>query len=391
MAIRGRRSRCELHPVCRAALLALIATALLSATAQAGLQEMAAQFYRMGKDAMNNRDWVDCIENLEQVVEIDSEALDAYLDLAYCQSQMGQHEDAADTYDEALQLAGDDQKASILASKAFSQHHSQDLAGAEGTYREWCQLAPQDKNAFIGLASVLRGLEKTDESIVAYQQAAELDPNDAQLLKDIGELCVQNGMEEQAVVYYRRWAETEPDNVDAKRQLAYMLSKMGDCDDAGAMYDAITAADPSVAGDWLNGGVHYMRCNQPSKAEQYFAKYRDLEPNDTKIVSRLLYLREDLGQAMDGIKLAREALADHPNDPQINFAYGRLLDLRGRQLQDQKKYDDAIERFNQAMARFQKVLGHSDLGGDASKQIERAEQLIIRAQRLKQRDAEGAN
>ena len=88
-----------------AALIASASFVLLVSTASAGLQEMADRFARMGRDAINNKDWVECIEDFEQVLEIDEENLDAYLDLAYCQTEMKQWQDAADTYAAALEYA----------------------------------------------------------------------------------------------------------------------------------------------------------------------------------------------------------------------------------------------------------------------------------------------
>lgn len=371
-------------------VIAVGSTGLVAGAAGQGLQQMAERFNRMGRDALNNRNWADCIENFTQVVEIDSEYLDAYMDLAYCQEKMQQYKDAVDTYREAIKLAPDDRRSEILNLMGFAQATSGQLDAAVATYTQLVAIDPHNKDVFVGLAHTLVNLDRPAEAIVAYEKALELDPHDVDLMRTLGDLCEKNKLPEQAIAVYERWLEVEPDNVEPLRLLAYALRSIQACEKGFAAFDRLLAVDDSNPGDLLALGNLYQKCGQPGKAIPIYDEYAALRPDDPTVDCLRLSLYEDTKQYGEGVRTGKQLTQKHPHEPCVIFSYGRLLDKYGsKTLVDAKKYEDAIAVFKQATAVFQKVLGDPTYGGPAEKQIKRLEQLVTRTRRLQQQEEQG--
>jgi tetratricopeptide (TPR) repeat protein len=355
-----------------------------------GPSKPALESWRKGEDALNNRQWVECIENMNKVIQLDSHFLDAYVNLGRCQSEMHQWSDAAKTYEKALALSPPDSvRFEILNGLAFAQTSSKEFHAAIRTYEDLVKMRPADKNVMIGYASTLKSMDREVDAVMAYLRALELDPTDVGLIKIAGELSERSDMIEQAMAVYERWIALDPENVEPYRYLAFLLYEAESCDRGVQVYEKTIALDPSNPGDVLNLGLLYQKCKQYDLAMTKLQQYRSMRPDSatastTVVDCRLAFLYEDMNRVEEGLTFLRDAGEQNPNDPCLQYAWGRLLEKHGLALVGEEKFDDGVDAYRQAQAKLVAVVGNAQWGESASGQLKRLEQLIKIAEAKKQ-------
>lgn len=375
----------------------LVVAATAPARAQGGVSKYAAESWRKGKEAKDNRQWVECVEHFTEVVEIDSEYLEAYLNLGLCQSELRQWAEAVKTYQKAITLNPPDSvKADVLNRLAFAQASAEQLDDALKTYEQLIELGPGDKNAMVGYAFTLGNKGRVVDAVMAYERALEIDPSDLGIIKTLGEICQRNSMVEQAIAMYERWIQLEPESPDPYRYLGFLLYQTESCARGVEVYekaialDSTPAGEPKNAGDVLNLGLLYQKCKQGDKALVRLQQYRGMRPDDTSMVDcHLAFLYEDAGKIEEGIALAREGTHRNPDDHCLQFIWGRLLEKQAVALVAEEKFDDGIATYRKAEAKFQPTLGDPQWGDSAQKQLKRLDQLIkIAEAKKKQAESE---
>jgi hypothetical protein len=91
-----------------------------------------------------------------------------------------------------------------------------------------------------------------------------------------------------------------------------------------------------------------------------------------------------MNKVSDGIAFVRDAGEKSPDDPCLQYAWGRLLEKHGLALVGEEKFDDGVGAYRQAQAKLTSVVGNPQWGESASNQLKRLEQLIKIAEAKKQ-------
>ncbi len=342
------------------------------------LPEAATKAWNEGQDAIANRQWVECVENFSEVTKLAPQHLEAFVKLGYCQSELRQWSEAAKTYEHALTLSPSDSvRCDLLNALAFAQASAGQHDAALSSYEALLQKRPNDKDAMVGYAYILKSQDRPVEAVMAYQRALEIDPTDVSILRTVGELCQQNEMIEQSVAVYERWSVLEPDNVEPLRHLGFLLYKGESCDRGIEVYEQVIALDASNPGDLLNLGMLYQKCQLYGKALERLNTYRELRPDDAATVDcRIAFLYEDSGKWEEGLRVVEGWATKRPDDPCLQYAWARLLEKRGLAQVGAEQFTDAVASYRLAEAKLQPVLGDSQWGEAASAQLKRLDQLI---------------
>ena len=123
-----------------------------------------------------------------------------------------------------------------------------DWDGAIAAYRHALTLNPRMGLALFNLANVMRDKgDALDEVIAAYRQAAQLRPNDPEVLRGLGCALRLGGEPEAAVDMLKKAVLLRPDSADAYNDLGNALKGLGRLDEALESYDRALAAQPQ---DW---------------------------------------------------------------------------------------------------------------------------------------------
>jgi tetratricopeptide (TPR) repeat protein len=140
----------------------------------------------------------------EQAVQIDPEFAAAWVKLGLVHSQLNELDAAIDAYNKALAINDKDALTHYYLGLLYEGKNTKDdLARAETQYRRAIELQPGMVNAYNHLAAVLvRQGGNSDAALQLAQNAANLDPKNADTQVVLGDLLRGRGNFEQAIAAY---------------------------------------------------------------------------------------------------------------------------------------------------------------------------------------------
>jgi tetratricopeptide (TPR) repeat protein len=142
-------------------------------------------------------------------------------------------------------------------------------------------------------------------------EAQEVDPENHQVLYELGLLHDERDQKEQAIDCYARAIERRPDLLHARERLGLLYSETGQLDDAPAQLEMLIAAQPGnpLAISQLAGGLEKL--HRVEDAEARLLQLVALAPDRTLFYARLVafYQRQGDGKKASAIQeKARRAL-----------------------------------------------------------------------------------
>jgi len=164
----------------------------------------------------------------------------------------------------------------------------------------------------------------TNKAIDFYRQAMKLDPSASFLSEELTDLYIQAGRIKDAVNEAEELLKQDPDNLDARRMLGRMYSRLiGDPEQhkvndemvqkAIEQFQKVAAKDPSDVESWLMLG-RLERVNRNSvEAEKDFKKVLDQDAGNEEALTGLAMVYSDLGDSKNAIEMLRLATSKHPN------------------------------------------------------------------------------
>jgi tetratricopeptide (TPR) repeat protein len=181
------------------------------------------------------------------------------------------------------------------------------------------------------------------EAEAAFRQAISLDPKNADLYKNLGNVLTEQIKYEEAEVEYRKAITLDPKNVDLYNDLGNVLTKQRRYEEAEVEYRKVIALDPKNVVAYKRLAFMLRGMKKYPAAEAAFRQAFALDPKDALVSSNFARLLSDQKKYLEAESVYRQAIALDPKDERL---YGYL----GGLLNDQKNYVGAEEVFRQAMA-----------------------------------------
>ena len=283
----------------RALILALVSACAIAQTADPAYAPLTAAF-----DALRARHYDDAVAAFERAIERAPERASIHKDLAYTLLKIGETERARDHFGEAMRLdAADDHVALEYAFLCFETKHRavarrifdrirhspdpQSAATAEQAFqnidrplaegierwRKALAASPDNFSAHQELAQLAEDRDDWQLATEHFEAAWRLRPDLRELLLDLGRVWKNAGRIEDSnaallaasrgaqprvaerakalspprypyVYEFRKALELDPDDVELRRELAYLLLEMNDKDAAESEFKAIVQAAP---------------------------------------------------------------------------------------------------------------------------------------------------
>ena len=118
-----------------------------------------------------------------------------------------------------------------------------------------------------------------DEAIERMKKAIELDPENEQFFKNLGQAYIIAGMEDEAIEHYENYLAENPDDIAAQKRLVTIYMSRRDYEKAVEGFDALfdDAGVEMGLADYFNAGSSYY---------QMYYKLSKLEDEDSKAKAR---------------------------------------------------------------------------------------------------------
>jgi tetratricopeptide (TPR) repeat protein len=184
--------------------------------------------------------------------------------------------------------------------------------------------------------------EYVNKAIDHYKQALKLDPGASYLFEELTDLYIQSGRLKDAVTEAEDVLRHDPDNLDARRILGRIYTRMiGDTQQgkinedmlraAIEQYQKITAKDPKDTESWLTLGRLYRTARNSVDAEKAYTQALALDPNNEDALTGLAIVYSDVGDTRKAIEKLQAVTNSNPNPrtlAALASSYEQLHDYR---------------------------------------------------------------
>src|SRR5579862_1708029 len=184
--------------------------------------------------------------------------------------------------------------------------------------------------------------EYVGKAIDYYKQALKLDPSASFLFEELTDLYIQSGRLKDAVTEAEDVLKREPNNLDARRILGRIYTRMiGDTQQgrineemlraATEQYEKITAKDPKDMESWLTLGRLYRTARNSVEAEKAYTQALALDSNNEDALTGLAIVYSDVGDTRKAIEKLQAVTNKDPNSRTLSAlagSYEQLHDYR---------------------------------------------------------------
>lgn len=205
------------------------------------------------------------------------------------------------------------------------QLHLRKLGDAEATLRKVIQSAPGDADSYLALERVLVQQNKTGEAIAVLEKLVAVEPKRArELYQRMAQYALQLYKDDDAIKYAARAVELNPDDAEGHRRLGEMYRQRQDVEHAIVEFRAAIAKNDRLYITYLELADLLLSKGQGEEADRLFRRVIRGAP-DEELVSRAARLSMQINLGKGTLEsLEQELLPLAIGNPQRKV-YRRLL------------------------------------------------------------------
>ena len=254
------------------------------------------------------RDYQNAITAYKKITELDPKAAEAFLGLGQIYARMQRSPEAIEALNKALELNPSGKEAYLALGEAYEA--GRDFAKAGDAYDKYLAAGPADLfTAYQRLGMARMNAEQFDKAAAALAQAQKLQPRDLTILGNLALTYQMAGLLQEAEDTYKKLAEINPEK--AENYYSWILKLWSDA-------------------------------QKPDKAVEAAQKIVELKPKDEQAIYNLGYMYLQMQKYQEAIDAFNKALAVKPN-------YDLALFQIGACLYNLKKYADALVPFKKVI------------------------------------------
>jgi tetratricopeptide (TPR) repeat protein len=287
--------------------------------------DRAADALKEAESLLQQQQYSQAEEKLQTIVTQQSENPQAWFDLGFAQSHQGKTTEAIAAYKKATQL--DPKWFEAQQNLGLTLAKSGDLSAAASALKIAVTLKPITGGqqalaaAWLSLAQVTEESAPQD-SLAAYQKAAELDPTNSEAQLGSARMAERTGNTAAAEQQYLKLAAAG--NNDSIERLISLYLKEKRFSDAETWLHKYISANPQNAAAQLQLGKLQAAEGKTQEAIATLEPLYKTSP-DPKVARHLASLYLETKQYPAAADLLRPLIAQSPNDAQLHLDYGTAL------------------------------------------------------------------
>ncbi len=218
------------------------------------------------------------------------------------------------------------------------------------------QQYPEHGFAHKSLAIALKMLLQKDRALASFRRAAELMPQDLDVLNNLGSMLSEVGDYAEAKNVFDEALLINPEHEQTHINIAVMCYDMNDVEMALPHIKKALELNPDSAMAWFNYGVSLKEMNRHEEAIDCYSKALELDPNYVHAKFNRGLARLSLGQFELGWQEYEERFNRPEKKPLPETPYPQLeqgVDIRGKRIliQAEQGFGDCIQ-----MSRYARLL-----------------------------------
>ncbi len=205
-----------------------------------------------------------------------------------------------------------------------------DYNRALAVYQQAAQLESDNARIFSGIGYLQARQRNYAAAAVAYQRAIALENDNSDFYFALGYSLAKAGDAAGAAQAYQNAVRLAPDNRENHMGLAVAQMRLGQFDAAIQTYETIIARDPEGSGD-LYGTIATVLLNQgqTQRAVQLLERVMPRYPNEVALRLPLAVALLAQGNYDRGLQVLQEVAQLDPDNPQVHLQMARIYQERG--------------------------------------------------------------
>ncbi|MEG4799126.1 tetratricopeptide repeat protein [Microcoleus sp. ARI1-B5] len=241
----------------------------------------------------------------QQVIALHPERVEAYLNLGHLLSKLGKYEEAKAVYQQVIALQPERVEAYLNLGHLLSYGEKSEEAIA--AYKGAIAVQPDKIEAYLSLAHLLSQIGLFEEAIATWKQAIARQPD---LAASLGERMKTEGHPEIAIAFYQQAIAVAPENVDACMGVGEILNLQGNMEEELSWYLKAGAKQPDLG---LNLGSLLQAQGKQEAAIAIYQQVIALQPENIEAYLSRAHLLSQIGFFEEAIATWKQAIARQPD------------------------------------------------------------------------------
>lgn len=305
----------------------------------------AAVLLNKAEADIEKQDYAAAEPQLKQYLQTHPGDYSAWYYLGYAYHGLGRNQESIDAYRKSVAAKADvfesNLNLGLVLAEAGQPEAEQFLRAATRLKPSSGTEAAGHKGAWIALGRFLAA-SRPDDALIAFHEAAALDPKEADLHLSAGSLLERQQHPVQAEQEYNAALAIQPDSADALTALTNLYMKQRRFSDAEGLLKKLVAQRPNDAGAHLQLGRMLAIAGKNEEAAGELEAGLKLDPADTKAQRDLADLYAEMGKFELAQQYYSSLLTSYPNNADLHYGHGRAL-LRS------KKFPEAQQELMKAV------------------------------------------
>ncbi len=276
------------------------------------------------------------IEDLKSAIQEQPDQRKAELGIGYYYLQLGAFDEANEIADKWLKA--DNKDADALTLKATVFQALQEIEKAKQTYQEALSIDPEHQRANVLYAQILTNAGEWEEAFKYAYKAKQLSPNDKSATKLLYITSKQANKTAELLELINALLSQDPNNLDLIPQKAMALVLNGETNQALRLLENQPEQN-KTANVWAMIGNVYFAQEQWTDAERAYLKWLALAPTEINAHIRSVFISGVTKKYDSGIVLADKAMQLFPNDIRFSILKVELLNKSGKTERAQRELD----------------------------------------------------
>lgn len=255
---------------------------------------------------------IDC--NLK-AIEYTQDFINPYIDIARAYCELGENKKAWEYIEKADKLDADNPRAKYIAGKLHEQ---------KKRYRQACEKYLQAYDSMKHETSLLRSLagcchklEDLDSAARFFREIVDIDQDDFQAWRELGDIEFEKGGFEKAVEAYSNTITRNPDDLESWNNLGNSNLKLGNYSRAEECYREALKLDESYALTRKNLIICYYRQDKFEDALRELEEFLSLAGDDFEMLSLAADIATRLGILDKAIGFYEKAITLNPESADL--------------------------------------------------------------------------
>lgn len=229
------------------------------------------------QELSESRQWTEALNEVEAAVEINPGNPSWHAQRGFLLDQLRRHEDAIESYRQAVTLQGDDPE--VTTALGVDLIRIGRCAEAVAVFERLSAYDPDYEPAYCHRILAYSELGEHDRAEEMFYLAQQLDEDCPHCFCHVGVSLAQRGEYEQAIACWKRVLDLEPDFVGIKQRIAQAYRVQGDRELARDYYLAEIREDPGNTDLLFELGELHLEAGAIGPAVAKFRQIIELEPD----------------------------------------------------------------------------------------------------------------